>query len=94
MFYMDESNGFSAKLKVVGVGGGGCNALNNMVDAGVLGSYVAGVTVQKLFQTGTASPEEILAIGSDPDLIYNPSTAEDIRSAIYLEIPILVSLSS
>jgi cell division protein FtsZ len=34
---MDENNGFSAKLKVVGVGGGGCNALNNMVDAGVQG---------------------------------------------------------
>lgn len=37
MFYMEESNGFSAKLIVVGVGGGGCNALNNMVDAGVQG---------------------------------------------------------
>ena len=37
MFYMDESNGFSAKLKVVGVGGGGCNAINNMVEAGLLG---------------------------------------------------------
>ena len=37
MFYLDESNGFSAKLKVVGVGGGGCNAINNMVDAGLLG---------------------------------------------------------
>jgi cell division protein FtsZ len=37
MFYLDESNGFSAKLKVVGVGGGGCNAINNMVDTGLLG---------------------------------------------------------
>jgi cell division protein FtsZ len=37
MFYMDETNGFSAKLVVVGVGGGGCNALNNMVDAGIHG---------------------------------------------------------
>lgn len=36
-FYMDETNGFSAKLKVVGVGGGGCNALNNMVEANVRG---------------------------------------------------------
>jgi cell division protein FtsZ len=34
---MDESNGFSAKLKVVGIGGGGCNALNNMVEANVQG---------------------------------------------------------
>jgi cell division protein FtsZ len=37
VFYMDESNGFSAKLKVVGVGGGGCNALNNMVEGNVQG---------------------------------------------------------
>ena len=37
VFYMDETNGFSAKLKVVGVGGGGCNALNNMVEANVQG---------------------------------------------------------
>jgi cell division protein FtsZ len=37
MFYMDETNGFSAKLIVVGVGGGGCNALNNMVEAGIQG---------------------------------------------------------
>ena len=37
MFYMDETNGFSAKLIVVGVGGGGCNALNNMVNAGIQG---------------------------------------------------------
>jgi len=37
MFYMEESNGFSAKLIVVGVGGGGCNALNNMVDANIHG---------------------------------------------------------
>jgi cell division protein FtsZ len=34
---MDESNGFSAKLKVVGIGGGGCNAINNMVEAGLQG---------------------------------------------------------
>lgn len=37
VFFMDESNGFTAKLKVVGIGGGGCNALNNMVDANVQG---------------------------------------------------------
>jgi cell division protein FtsZ len=34
---MDENNGFSAKLKVVGIGGGGCNAINNMVEAGLQG---------------------------------------------------------
>ncbi|MCX5804696.1 MAG: cell division protein FtsZ [Proteobacteria bacterium] len=43
VFYIDEDNGFSAKLKVIGVGGGGCNALNNMVDAGVPGVEFIGV---------------------------------------------------
>lgn len=53
--------------------------------AAEIGSYVAGVTVQKLFQTGTASPSEILRIGQDPDYIYLPELAEDIRQARYLK---------
>ena len=47
------------------------------------GTLVAGVTVQKLFQTGTASPEEILRIGKDPDLVWHPDLAADIRGAGY-----------
>ena len=53
--------------------------------AAVLGTLVAGVTVQKLFQTGTATPEEILEIGRDPDFIYNLELADDIRQAGYAE---------
>ena len=53
--------------------------------SGQLGTLVAGVTVQKLFQTGTASPEEVLEMGKDPDYIYEPELAEDIRQARYLE---------
>jgi rfaE bifunctional protein kinase chain/domain len=49
------------------------------------GSFAAGVTVQKLFQTGTATPEEILAIGEDPDFIYSSELAEDLRQAEYLD---------
>ncbi len=55
----------------------------DMETAAKIGSFVAGVTVQKLFQTGTASPEEILRIGIDPDFIYSPELAEDIRHAQY-----------
>lgn len=51
--------------------------------AGELGTFAAGVTIQKLFTTGTASPEEILNIGADPDYIYNPDLADDIRQAGY-----------
>jgi sugar/nucleoside kinase (ribokinase family) len=56
----------------------------DMKTAASLGSYVAGVTVQKLFQTGTATPEEILKTGVNPDYIYNPDFAENIRQATYL----------
>jgi rfaE bifunctional protein kinase chain/domain len=57
-----------------------------METAAEIGSYVAGVTVQKLFTTGTASPAEILKIGQDPDYIYLPELAEDIRQAKYLSV--------
>ena len=56
----------------------------DMEIAAQIGSFVAGVTVQKLFQTGTASPEEILGIGADPDFIFASELAEDKRHAIYL----------
>ncbi len=56
----------------------------DMETAAQIGSFVAGVTVQKLFQTGTASPEEILGIGADPDFIFASELAEDKRHATYL----------
>ena len=56
----------------------------DMETAAQIGSFVAGVTVQKLFQTGTASPEEILGIGADPDFIFASELAEDKRHANYL----------
>ena len=51
----------------------------------MIGSFVAGVTVQKLFQTGTATPEEVMNIGQDPDYIFSPELAEDIRRATYVK---------
>lgn len=51
--------------------------------AATLGNMVAGVTVQKLFQTGTASPAEVLAIGANPDYVYKPELADDPRRARY-----------
>jgi rfaE bifunctional protein kinase chain/domain len=56
-----------------------------MKEAALIGTFVAGVTVQKLFRTGTAAPDEILAIGNDPDFIFSPELAEDIRYASYLK---------
>jgi rfaE bifunctional protein kinase chain/domain len=53
--------------------------------AAEIGSFVAGVTIQKLYQTGTATPEEIIHLGADPDYIYSPELAEDIRQASHLK---------
>ncbi len=52
--------------------------------AAQIGSFVAGVTVQKLFQCGTATPEEILAMGAEPDFIFSSELAEDKRHAKYI----------
>ncbi len=64
----------------VGLAAGG-----DRLQAATLGNFVAGVTVQKLFQTGTASPDEVLAIGRDPDYVYRPELAEDPRQARFAE---------
>jgi len=65
------------------------------LDAAIFGNFVAGVTVQKLFQTGTASPSEILAIGADPDYVYEPELADDPRRAQFqpgTEIEVVTAL--
>ncbi len=51
--------------------------------AAEFGSIVSGVTSQKLMQTGTASPEEILLLGPDADRLYRTDLARQIRKAVY-----------
>ena len=79
-----------SKVDTVGAGdsylAGAASALAagySIEEAATIGTFVAGVTVQKLFQTGTATPEEILGIGEDPDFIFSSELAEDIRHAKY-----------
>ncbi len=53
-------------------------ALSTGHDAGSameFGNIVATITVQKLYQAGTASPEEILEPGEEPDSLYNTDKA-------------------
>jgi len=52
-------------------------------DAAILGNFAAAVTVKKLFTTGTASPQEILAVGAEPDYLMRPELAEDAGAARY-----------
>ena len=80
------------KLDIVGAGDTVTSALALCLGAGVppaeaseFANFAAAVTVQKLFQTGTASAHEIIEIGRDPDYIYQPELARDVRSARYRE---------
>jgi rfaE bifunctional protein kinase chain/domain len=80
------------KLDPVGAGDTAVSALILCLAAGVspkeaaeFANFAAAVTVQKLFQTGTANAAEILAVAQDSDYIYQPELAEDIRQAQYLE---------
>lgn len=52
--------------------------------AAELGSCVAAVTIQKLHCTGTATPDEVLKVGVEPDYVYRPELADDSRRAHYL----------
>jgi len=51
--------------------------------AAQLGNYAAAVTVTKLNVTGTATPEEVLAVGTDPDFLYRPELAREPLRARY-----------
>ena len=61
--------------------GAGCDP----VVAAEFGGFVAGVTVQKLKQTGVASAEELIEIGSDPDYVFNPDLADAPQKAVFFK---------
>ncbi len=78
------------KLDIVGAGDTVTSALALCLGAAIqpaeaaeFANFAAAVTVQKLFQTGTASGPEILEVGRDADYIYQPELASDRRGACY-----------
>ncbi|MFB0555814.1 MAG: PfkB family carbohydrate kinase [Phycisphaerae bacterium] len=78
------------KLDIVGAGDTVTSALALCLGAEIppaeaaeFANFAAAVTVQKLFQTGTASGAEILEVGRDADYIYQPELASDRRGACY-----------
>jgi len=54
------------------------------LEAGIMANFSSSITVRKIKQTGTASPEEILKLAEGPDYIYNPELATDFRKAKFL----------
>jgi cell division protein FtsZ len=66
-----------ASIKVIGMGGGGCNAINRMVDAGIKGAefFAVNCDVQALKSTRTENKLQIgqnltrgLGAGADPEI--------------------------
>ncbi len=92
------------KTDPVGAGDTFVSALTAMVSTGkdlgaaaFVANMAAAVTVQKLFQTGTAKPAEILELAADADFIYHPELAESPRHARYFndsEIEVISELPS
>ena len=54
-------------------------------EAAQLANVAAAVTVQKLFVTGAAAPDEILQLAAHADYIYQPELADDPRPARFLD---------
>jgi len=57
---------------------------SNLAAAAFVANLAAAVTAQKLFQTGTATPEEILEIEENASFVFHPELAESAERAVYL----------
>src|SRR3954462_10822802 len=86
---LGEPQNYLALIKVVGVGGGGCNAINRMIDAGLKGvEFIAiNTDAQALLMSDADVKLDIgrevtrgLGAGSDPDV--GKAAAEDHRAEI------------
>ena len=82
---------FLKQLDTVGAGDTVLSSLALCMAAGVcafeaaeFANLAAGITVQKLFTTGTASGNEIINMGRNPDFIYNVDLSEDVGMARYI----------
>jgi rfaE bifunctional protein kinase chain/domain len=91
-YYENRAIQILRKIDPVGAGDTAISAIGAALAAGLkprdaadIANMASAVTVQKLLVCGSASPEEILKIGAEPDYIYNPELAADIRRINYIE---------
>lgn len=77
MFEIQEAKVLGAKIKVVGVGGGGCNAVNTMIRAGLSGVEFIAANTDKQVLESVLAPTKIaigqeltrgLGAGANPDI--------------------------
>jgi rfaE bifunctional protein kinase chain/domain len=80
------------RVDTVGAGDAFLSAMTLCLAAGLpldqaleAGNFSAGVSVQKLFQTGHPDLGEVLSISEAPDYRYNPDLADNPRNARYIE---------
>jgi fructose-1-phosphate kinase PfkB-like protein/phosphoglycolate phosphatase-like HAD superfamily hydrolase len=81
----------TSKIDTVGAGDTAIAALSLCLGAGFtsiqaakLANLAAAVSIQKLFTTGTASPDEILELDREANFVYQPELAGNISRAAYL----------
>ncbi len=95
--------GSMARIKVIGVGGGGCNAVNRMIDSGVAGIefWTLNTDAQALTRAGNANPLQLgqkltrgLGAGGNPAI--GQKAAEESRDEIStaLEGAVLVFITA
>ena len=58
-FELDNDFGLTTQIKVIGVGGGGGNAVNRMIDSGVLGAEFIAVNTDKQILTHSRATHKI-----------------------------------
>ena len=77
MFEIQETKILGAKIKVIGVGGGGCNAVNTMIRAGLTGVEFVAANTDKQVLESVLAPNKIaigqeltrgLGAGANPDV--------------------------
>jgi cell division protein FtsZ len=85
MFELEESRNTGANLKVVGIGGGGCNAVNTMIQSNLNGVEFIGANTDAQALTACRAPMKIqlgakltkgLGAGANPEIGKN-ATLED-----------------
>jgi len=77
MFELEETRSFGASLKVVGIGGGGCNAINTMIRSGLKGVEFIGANTDAQALAVCSAPLKIqlgakltkgLGAGGNPEI--------------------------
>src|SRR5437867_11322245 len=77
MFQLEEETIAGAKIKVIGIGGGGCNAVNSMIAAGLGGGEVIAVHTDMQALGISQAPAKIRIGKKGPGAGANPGSGRE-----------------